>query len=43
MPFFVIVCKGNESFSTNALKMNFASLKENEMTEALAILKKIVH
>jgi GntR family transcriptional regulator/MocR family aminotransferase len=33
----------NESFSTNALRMGFASLKENEMTEALAILKKIVH
>jgi GntR family transcriptional regulator/MocR family aminotransferase len=33
----------NESFSANALRMGFASLKENEMTEALAILKKIVH
>ncbi|HEY4287879.1 MAG TPA: PLP-dependent aminotransferase family protein [Puia sp.] len=32
----------NESFSANALRMGFASLKENEMTEALAILKKIV-
>ena len=33
----------NESFSANALRMGFASLKENEMTEALTILKKIVH
>ena len=33
----------NESFSTNALRMGFASLEENEMVEALGILKKIVH
>jgi GntR family transcriptional regulator/MocR family aminotransferase len=32
----------NESFSTNALRMGFASLQENEMAEAFAILKKIV-
>ncbi|HTE28427.1 MocR-like pyridoxine biosynthesis transcription factor PdxR [Flavitalea sp.] len=32
----------NESFSTNALRMGFASLKENEMVEALGILKKIL-
>ena len=32
----------NESFSTNGLRMGFASLKEIEMTEALGILKKIV-
>jgi len=29
--------------SQNALRMGFASLKENEMIQALAILKKIVH
>jgi GntR family transcriptional regulator/MocR family aminotransferase len=33
----------NESFSSNALRMGFASLKENEIVEALGILKKIVH
>jgi DNA-binding transcriptional MocR family regulator len=33
----------NESFFTNALRMGFASLEENEMVEALGILKKIVH
>jgi GntR family transcriptional regulator/MocR family aminotransferase len=33
----------NESFSTNGLRMGFASLKENEMVEALGILKKIIH
>ena len=32
----------NESFSTNALRMGFASLAENEMVKALGILKKIV-
>jgi GntR family transcriptional regulator/MocR family aminotransferase len=32
----------NESFNTNALRMGFASLEENEMVEALGILKKIV-
>ena len=32
----------NESFSANALRMGFASLKENEMTEALAILKRTI-
>jgi GntR family transcriptional regulator/MocR family aminotransferase len=32
----------NESFITNALRMGFASLDENKMTEALGILKKIV-
>ena len=32
----------NESFSTNALRMGFASLKENEMMEALGILKKTI-
>jgi GntR family transcriptional regulator / MocR family aminotransferase len=33
----------NESFSTNALRMGFASLEEKEMVEALGILKKIVY
>ncbi|MDB5129591.1 PLP-dependent aminotransferase family protein [Mucilaginibacter sp.] len=33
----------NESFSTNALRMGFASLEEKEMVEALGILKRIVH
>ena len=33
----------NESFDTNALRMGFASLEEDEMAEALGILKKIVH
>jgi len=33
----------NESFSTNGLRMGFASLEENEMVKALGILKKIVH
>jgi GntR family transcriptional regulator/MocR family aminotransferase len=33
----------NESFSTNALRMGFASLEENEMVKALGILKKIVY
>jgi GntR family transcriptional regulator/MocR family aminotransferase len=32
----------NESFSTNALRMGFASLEENEMVEALEILKKVI-
>lgn len=32
----------NESFVTNALRMSFASLQENEMIEALGILKKII-
>ncbi|TKK64464.1 PLP-dependent aminotransferase family protein [Ilyomonas limi] len=33
----------NESFFTNGLRMGFASLRENEMVEALGILKKILH
>ncbi|MDB5136419.1 MAG: hypothetical protein JWP37_3022 [Mucilaginibacter sp.] len=33
----------NESFCTNAQRMGFASLQENEMVEALGILKKIIH
>ncbi|MRG48601.1 aminotransferase class I/II-fold pyridoxal phosphate-dependent enzyme [Chitinophaga sp. SYP-B3965] len=33
----------NESFSTNALRMGFASLEESEMIKALGILKKILH
>ncbi|KAA2241312.1 PLP-dependent aminotransferase family protein [Chitinophaga agrisoli] len=33
----------NESFDTNALRMGFASLNENEMTEALGILKQVLH
>ena len=33
----------NESFSTNALRMGFASINENEIVEALAILRKVVH
>ncbi|WP_160292130.1 MocR-like pyridoxine biosynthesis transcription factor PdxR [Pedobacter lusitanus] len=32
----------NESFSTNALRMGFASMEENEMTAALGILKTIL-
>jgi GntR family transcriptional regulator/MocR family aminotransferase len=32
----------NESFSTNGLRMGFASLDENEIEQALGILKKIV-
>nr|WP_294875324.1 PLP-dependent aminotransferase family protein [uncultured Pedobacter sp.] len=32
----------NESFSTNAMRMGFASLEENEMVEALGILKKVI-
>jgi GntR family transcriptional regulator/MocR family aminotransferase len=32
----------NESFSTNGMRMGFASLQENEMIEALGILKKIL-
>jgi GntR family transcriptional regulator/MocR family aminotransferase len=32
----------NESFSTNAMRMGFASLDENEMVKALDILKKVV-
>jgi DNA-binding transcriptional MocR family regulator len=33
----------NESFSTNALRMGFASLEENEMVKALGILKKTMY
>jgi DNA-binding transcriptional MocR family regulator len=33
----------NESFSENAIRMGFASLEENEMEEALGILKKVLH
>jgi GntR family transcriptional regulator/MocR family aminotransferase len=33
----------NESFSANALRLGFASLEENEMIEALGILKKVLH
>lgn len=33
----------NESFSTNALRMGFASINENEIVEALGILKNIVN
>jgi GntR family transcriptional regulator/MocR family aminotransferase len=33
----------NESFSTNALRMGFASINENEIAEALGILKTVVH
>jgi DNA-binding transcriptional MocR family regulator len=32
----------NESFSTNSLRMGFASLDEKEIIEALAMLKKVV-
>lgn len=32
----------NESFDTNAMRMGFASLSENEIAEALGILKKIL-
>ncbi|HKG05398.1 MAG TPA: PLP-dependent aminotransferase family protein [Pedobacter sp.] len=33
----------NEVFFPNALRMGFASLDENEMVEALGILKKVLH
>jgi GntR family transcriptional regulator/MocR family aminotransferase len=33
----------NESFSTNGLRMGFASLEEKEMVEALGILKRVLH
>ena len=33
----------NESFSTNAMRIGFASLDEIEMEKALGILKKVVH
>jgi GntR family transcriptional regulator/MocR family aminotransferase len=33
----------NESFSTNGMRMGFASLQENEMTAALKILKAVIH
>jgi GntR family transcriptional regulator/MocR family aminotransferase len=33
----------NEVFSTNALRMGFASLGEKEMTEAFGILKKVLY
>jgi len=33
----------NESFSTNGLRLGFASLAENEMTAALKILKAVIH
>lgn len=33
----------NESFITNALRMGFASLGDNEIEEALAILKRVVY
>jgi GntR family transcriptional regulator/MocR family aminotransferase len=33
----------NEVFVTNALRMGFASLNENEMAEALGILKKVLY
>ena len=32
----------NESFSTNSMRMGFASLEENEMVEALGVLKKVI-
>jgi GntR family transcriptional regulator/MocR family aminotransferase len=32
----------NESFSTNGLRMGFASLGEKEMVEALGILRKVL-
>lgn len=32
----------NEAFSAHALRLGFASLKENEMAEALGILKKVI-
>ncbi|MCE7042462.1 PLP-dependent aminotransferase family protein [Dyadobacter sp. CY312] len=32
----------NEFFSTNAIRMGFASLRENEMVEALRVLKKVL-
>lgn len=31
----------NESFASNGLRLGFASLEQNEMEEALAILKKV--
>lgn len=33
----------NECFSTNALRMGFASMKEKEIEEALGILKKTIY
>jgi GntR family transcriptional regulator/MocR family aminotransferase len=33
----------NESFSTNGMRMGFASLDENEMLQAFEILKKVLH
>jgi GntR family transcriptional regulator/MocR family aminotransferase len=33
----------NESFTTNGIRMGFASLDENEMVEALGILKNVLH
>ncbi|WPU93616.1 PLP-dependent aminotransferase family protein [Mucilaginibacter sabulilitoris] len=33
----------NENFSPNAQRIGFASLRENEMTEALSILKKVIY
>jgi DNA-binding transcriptional MocR family regulator len=33
----------NESFFANAIRLGFASLKENEMVEALGILKQVIH
>lgn len=32
----------NESFSTNAMRLGFASLEENEMVKALGILRKVI-
>ncbi|MDB5151087.1 MAG: hypothetical protein JWQ57_5107 [Mucilaginibacter sp.] len=33
----------NESFAANGIRMGFASLDENEMVEALGLLKKVLH
>lgn len=33
----------NESFSANSLRLGFASINENEMAEALGILKKVIN
>lgn len=33
----------NESFAVNGIRLGFASLDENEMVEALSILKKVLH
>lgn len=33
----------NESFAVNGIRMGFASLDENEMVEALGLLKKVLH